>query len=186
MTAEEAAVAVVGALERTGIPYMVVGSLASNLYGIPRSTQDVDIVIQWAPGTLPALTSTLGPRFQLDPQMSFETVTGTTRNIVRVTGTAFTVELFRLSDDPHDQERFARRTRIEYAGHAMCVPSPEDVVITKLRWAVQGARKKDREDATNVIAVQQHRLDWDYVTRWCREHGTLETLEGIRDSLPPI
>lgn len=47
MTAEEAALAVVDALERTGIPYMVVGSLASNLYGTPRSTQDVDIVIQW-------------------------------------------------------------------------------------------------------------------------------------------
>jgi len=36
------------------------------------------------------------------------------------------------------------------------------------------------------MAVQQHRLDWDYVTRWCEEHGTRETLEGIRDSLPSI
>lgn len=186
MTAEEAAVAVVDALERTGVPYMVVGSLASNLYGTPRSTQDADIVIQWAPGTLGALTSALGASFQLDPRTSFETITGTTRNILHATGTGFTVELFRLSDDPHDRERFARRTRIEYAGLPMCVPSAEDVVITKLRWAVQGGRKKDREDATNVIAVQQHRLDWDYVTRWCKEHGTIALLEQIRASIPPV
>ena len=60
------------------------------------------------------------------------------------------------------------------------------MVVTKLRWAVQGGREKDREDATNVMAVQQHALAWDYVRRWFDEHGTLETLEGIRKSLPSI
>ncbi len=113
MTAEEAAIAVVDALERTAIPYMLVGSLASNLYGIPRATQDVDIVVQMTAGSLPALTSALGPGFQLDPQTSFETITGTTRHVVRMAGSAFTVEMFRLSDDPHDQQRFSRRIRIE-------------------------------------------------------------------------
>ena len=32
------------ALQKSGIPYMVGGSLASSLHGIPRSTNDVDIV----------------------------------------------------------------------------------------------------------------------------------------------
>ena len=32
-------------LERLGIPYMVVGSLASAAYGEPRATLDADIVI---------------------------------------------------------------------------------------------------------------------------------------------
>ncbi len=30
--------------DRLGIPYLVGGSLASSLYGIPRATQDVDIM----------------------------------------------------------------------------------------------------------------------------------------------
>ena len=35
---------VVRALDQLDIPYVVGGSLASSIYGIPRATQDVDLV----------------------------------------------------------------------------------------------------------------------------------------------
>jgi D-alanine-D-alanine ligase-like ATP-grasp enzyme len=35
-------------LEQLGIPYLVAGSLASSLHGIPRATQDVDFVARLA------------------------------------------------------------------------------------------------------------------------------------------
>ena len=64
-------------------------------------------------------------------------------------------------------------------------PSAEDVIITKLRWSRAGGRRKDIEDAENVIAVQGERIDWDYVTSWCDRHGTRELLDRVRQSLPP-
>ena len=45
MTADEAVVAVLDAFDVSGLPYMIVGSLASNFHGIPRSTRDADFVI---------------------------------------------------------------------------------------------------------------------------------------------
>lgn len=42
MTPDDAVVAMLRALDAAGIPNMVVGSLASNFHGIPRSTQDAD------------------------------------------------------------------------------------------------------------------------------------------------
>ena len=45
MTADEAAVAVIEALDRARIPFMIVGSLASNFHGIPRATRDADFLI---------------------------------------------------------------------------------------------------------------------------------------------
>jgi hypothetical protein len=42
MNSDEATVAVIDALHALDIPYILVGSLASNLYGIPRSTKDVE------------------------------------------------------------------------------------------------------------------------------------------------
>ena len=52
-----------------------------------------------------AFARTLGPEFEAEPQLSFETNTGTQRQEFRVAGTLFKVEVFRLSEDAHDQER---------------------------------------------------------------------------------
>jgi hypothetical protein len=46
-------------LEAAGIPYMLTGSFASTLFGAPRTTQDIDIVIEPTLGTLEKLLHTL-------------------------------------------------------------------------------------------------------------------------------
>jgi hypothetical protein len=93
---------------------------------------------------------------------------------------AFKVEFFLLSDDPHDRERFARRRRKPLPAREAFVASPEDVVITKLRWSKGGNRKKDIDDVRNVIRAQEKTLDWDYVHRWCDAHGTRALLDRAR------
>ena len=79
MNSEDAAIEVVEALEALAIPYMLVGSFSSNFYGIPRATHDADFVVQLQEGQIRDLMQKLGPAFRLDPQTSFETVTGTNR-----------------------------------------------------------------------------------------------------------
>lgn len=187
MTSDEAVITVVGALNAIDVPYMVTGSLASNMYGISRSTKDADFVLESTQIDFVRFKEHLGPALQLDPQMSFETVTGTTRYIIRKSaGEPFTIELFFLSADTHDQSRFARRRAGELFGQSVWFPAPEDVIVTKLRWSKQGKRTKDVDDVRNVIAVQGDALDWDYIHRWCDEHGTRQLLQQIRDSIPEI
>jgi len=186
VSSEDIVLAVIDALERTQVPYMVVGSLSSNLYGIPRSTKDADVVAQLDPNSIQALMKELGPQFRLDPQLSFETVTATTRYIIDTPERGFRIELFCLSQDPHDRMRFARRRRIVISGRPASAPSPEDVIITKLQWSKLGKRTKDVDDARNVIAVQRDALDWDYIHGWCDQHGTRALLDEIRRSIPPL
>jgi hypothetical protein len=186
MTGDQATMAVIDALNALAIPYMVVGSLSSSYYGIGRSTRDADFVLQLGDQSIHLLLQRLGPSFRLDPQMSFESVTGTIRNVIQVQSIPFEIELFRLSDDPHDQERFQRRLKTSLLGREAFLPTAEDVIITKLRWAQGGQRTKDWEDIRNVIAVQGDRIDWDYVLPWCDRHGTRELLDEIRRSIPPI
>jgi hypothetical protein len=62
------------------------------------------------------------------------------------------------------------------------VPTAEDVIVTKLRWA----RSKDKDDVRDVIAVQGDAIDWDYVHTWTERHGTRGLLDEIRRSIPPI
>jgi hypothetical protein len=125
---------------------------------------------------------TLGPEFVAEPQLSFETNTGTQRQEFGVTGTLFKVEVFRLSSDPHDEERFRRRTPVDVQGHRVFFPTAEDVIIWKLRWA----RSKDRDDVRAVIGVQAGKLDWPYIEGWCERHGTRVLLEEIRRTVPEV
>ena len=45
MKADDVLARIVSALENSNIPYMLTGSLASSIYGTPRATNDIDMVI---------------------------------------------------------------------------------------------------------------------------------------------
>jgi hypothetical protein len=186
MTSEEATAAVIDALNALAVPYMLVGSFSSNYYGIPRSTQDADFVLQLGTTPISDLAQRLAPAFRLDPQMSFETITGTLKYVLQATDGLFLVELFLLSEDAYDRERFTRRRRVRILERDGWIPTAEDVVITKLRWALQAQRPKDRQDVRNVLAVQGERLDWNYIHRWCGQHGTRTLLDEVRSSIPGV
>ena len=180
MTAGESiTLRVAKALEVSGIPFLLSGSFASNYYGIPRPTKDADFVLQAQHAVGSEFARQLGEDLLLDAQLSFETNTGTFRQVVRHKKKTFKVELFLLSQDPHDQARFSRRRAVQLFEQQVWLPSPEDVIITKLRWA----RGKDKDDARDVMAVQQNELDWRYVEDWCRRHGTLPLMAEIRRSI---
>jgi hypothetical protein len=186
MTGNEAMMSVIEALEASSIPYMLVGSFSSNVYGVERSTQDADFVIELIDQTIGELARRLAPLIRVDRQLSFETVTMTKRFVANVADSPFQIEFFLLSEDPHDKERFRRRRQVSLAGREVWLPTVEDVIITKLRWLLLANRSKDRSDARDVIAVQFERIDWDYVYFWCDQHGTRALLDEIRRSIPPI
>jgi predicted nucleotidyltransferase len=182
VTIDEVALRVATALNAAQLPFMLVGGFSSNYHGIPRSTKDADFVVQLSAPLNESFTQILGPDFSAEPQMSFETNTGTQRQEFRVNGTLFKVEIFRLSDDPHDQERFRRRQAVLVKGCPVVFPTAEDVIIWKLRWA----RAKDRDDIRAVMGVQGNKLDWVYIEAWCDRHGTRKLMEEIRRTVPKV
>jgi hypothetical protein len=167
--------------DEVGIAYMLVGSYSSNLYGRPRSTKDADFVIQCDDAAFAQLRQKLGSVLRFDPQMSFETVTGTMRHIAEHPVLSFKVEMFHLSADAHDQMRFGRRKQWDFGGYPAWLPTAEDVVITKLRWSRHGQRQKDVDDVLDVLEVQGEALDFAYIRHWCDQHGTRELFEGLLD-----
>ena len=172
------------ALNALNVPYMLVGSMSSNLYGEPRMTKDADVVVQLGGTSLSLLVEKMGPGFRVDRQMGFETVTGTTRYHIEHVEGEFLIELFELTDDPHNQERFARRREVQFAGIRAYAATAEDVIIQKLRWYKKARRAKDIQDAQNVFGAQAGRLDLAYMQKWCDVHGTQELLgKLIADSI---
>jgi hypothetical protein len=182
VNSDEAVTRFVQALNNLGAPYVIVGSLSSNYYGIARSTEDADFVLHVQSDEINQLARDLPDDFRLNPQVGFETIGGTTRHEFEIAGGGFKIEVFELTDDPFAQERFARRVPGVIAGQNTFYPTPEDVIVQKLRWA----RSKDLDDIRDVISVQASNLDWAYIHRWCDAHGTRAVLDDIRRSIPEI
>lgn len=171
---------VIGALNLAGIPHMLVGAFSRNAYAPPRSTQDADLVVALAGHSLRPVVEALGADFSLASQTGFETNTGTVRDTLVHEDAHFAIELFHLSVDAHDQERFSRRRSTSFDGEPTCIPTPEDVIVTKLRWA----RPKDVADIRDILRfMEPDAIDWHYLHRWTALHGTREALDKILASV---
>ena len=179
MTSEEATIAAIRTLNSFSVPFMIVGSLSSNYYGVARATHDADFVVELGDVSLTQIASKLGPDLRLDPQITFESVTGTTRYRFELTGQDYTIEVFLLSGDAHDRQRFERRVRTDMYGEAVYIPTPEDVIVMKLRWYSIARRRKDRDDIVNMLIVQRDRIDLAYIRSWAEQHGSIAKLEEL-------
>lgn len=185
MNLGEIVVRVTSALDDLQIPYMLTGAVASSAYGLGRGTKDLDVVLELRDDVLAELVRRMGPEFHLEPQIRFESVTGSTCYRVLIENTAFVVELFLRGDEEFARERFRRRMGVHLHGHHVFVPTAEDVVIQKLRWWKLASRPKDHADAVEIAAMMAHELDWAYIRRWCTAHGTLDEAERLRAAAPP-
>ncbi len=187
MTVEELAAAVVDACAVKAVEHMVTGAFATSVYGIPRSTKDVDVVLSLKSGdAIGRVAAELEAVVEFDPQVQFDTLTWG-RRLVGVTRTSppLKVELFELFDDPFVLSQFARKKQLfsKKINRSTWLPTPEDVVVQKLRWG----RSKDLDDARDVLAVQgPETLDMAYIEQWCAQHGTTERLKTALAGIPPM
>lgn len=187
MTIEALAVLVIEACEAEAVDHMLTGAFATSIYGIPRSTKDVDVVLSiTGPNPVERVAKRLEPEVQFDSQIQFDTLTWGRRLV----GSArrpppFKVELFELFDDDFVLEQFRRRRQIHSAqlGRTTWLPTPEDLIVQKLRWG----RSKDIDDARDVLAVQgTDSLDMVYIETWSAAHGTTERLQKALSEIPPL
>jgi len=186
MTFEALAIKVIAAAESAGVEFMSAGAVAAGAYGVPRSTRDVDLLVSvTGEGGLAAMIAKLDPVVQFDAQV-VDTLTWGRRHVgLSRSAPPFKIELFEVFDDPFVQSEFARRQQVfvPVLGRATWLPTPEDVIVQKLRWG----RPKDLEDARDVLAVQSPTaLDMAYIEKWCVQHGTRERLQTALSGIPPL
>jgi hypothetical protein len=177
----EALISLLSVLERLDVPYMVTGSYATNVYGLPRSTKDADVIVEAESDLIFDALDQLRPPLRPNPQLLFETVTATRRWIVEIESSPFVIEVFLLNNHAFDRSRFDRRGKHEFlTGVEAWLPTAEDVIVQKLRWVALNRREKDFSDACNVMMVQARKLDWPYIERWCAELGASDILAEAR------
>lgn len=169
-------------LERLGVSHMVTGSLASSLHGIPRATQDIDLVADLSEKQIEALVDALADAFYVDAGAVREAVRDRTRFNAIHLETVFKVDVYMPTR--------GRRGRIELdrarpyvvsedPERRLVVASAEDTIVQKLRWFRLGDEVSERQwkDALGILRVQGDRLDRDYLREAAEAIGVEDLLD---------
>jgi hypothetical protein len=173
MTVGDVLARLVAALEVQSIPYMVTGSFASALHGQARSTQDIDVVVDPAPGALDRLLDGLSSEaYYVDRDVAREAFTSRGMFNIIDLATGWKVDVIIRKARPFSREEIARRRPGIIDGVSVYVASPEDTVIAKLEWSkAGGGSERQRRDVAEIIATQRATLDRAYIERWVAELG---------------
>lgn len=167
--------------EQLGIRYLVGGSLASSLHGIPRATQDVDLVLEISQDDVAAFVNSLRDDFYLDEEAIRDAIDRRTSFNLIDLRSYFKADVFVARDDEPGRLQMARSHRYSLGdepGQELVVASPEDVIAQKLYWFQLGDRVSERQwqDALGVLKVAGTRLDLEYLRRVSAMLGVAELL----------
>lgn len=176
---EEALTRLLDILDQAAVPYMIVGSFASNLYGVPRATQDADVVVEVTASCLKRLVPLLEQGFYVSEEAAREALAWERSFNVIHYETAFKVDLIIRKNRAYSREEFRRRRRFRVFGRECWFASAEDTILSKLEWAKMGESERQFRDAVAVARVQSGSLDTEYLRRWAQELGVERELDRL-------
>jgi hypothetical protein len=179
MDHNEYVVRLVGNLEAAGIPYMVAGSVGSTFHGEPRTSNDVDVVIDPTPEQLERLVPALAAEHYVSPEAAREALSRRSMFNIIDLGSGWKADLILRKDRPFSREEFSRRRPVSLLSTPVWLASPEDVILSKLEWSKITPSDRQLRDALGVAVNQWSHLDQEYLRRWARELGVEEPLEQL-------
>lgn len=182
MTLAQLVAAALGQLDRSGVPYMVTGSLASSYHGEPRATRDLDIVIDPDPESLERLVAGLvAGGFHVDLHAAIEALRERSQ-FNAIGDDAAKIDFIVRKVRPFSVEEFERRRPADLLGTPGFIASVEDTIVAKLEWAAATESERQLRDVAGMLAVGGEGVDLAYVERWVTALGLNEAWRSVARS----
>ena len=158
-------------LEQAGINYMTTGSVASMLYGLPRFTHDLDLVIAMLPPQIQGLTEAFPlsdfycPPAEILQIENRRPQRGHFNLIHHETG--FKADIYIHRSNELQAWGLSRKRRIELsAGKGIWVAPPEYVIVRKLEYFREGHSEKHLSDIRGMLEVSGDIIDQSAISMW--------------------
>jgi hypothetical protein len=179
MTEQELLMDCLKRLNRAEIAYMVTGSMASNFWGIPRSTHDLDFVIQLPVANMPKLIAAFSDDFLIEEQAVREAYHPPYQFNAIHKLSSLKVDFWLPANTPFEREMFRRRVEKSIFGVPAWFATAEDVILHKLYWNRLTPSERQLRDAAGVFAVSGSQLDREYLVKCAEELGVLTKLDEL-------
>lgn len=173
-------------LAASGIPYMVTGSVACTVYGEPRMTLDVDLVVVLNASTIDAFRG-LFPEaeFYVPPADVLAVEARRERrghfNVIHGASGA-KADLYVAGADPLHRWAMERRRAAAIGGIDVWLAPPEYVILRKLEYYREGGSEKHLRDIAGVLRVSGDTVDRAVLSDWTRRMGLDGTWKGVEDN----
>ncbi|HEX7665504.1 MAG TPA: hypothetical protein VF407_13355 [Polyangiaceae bacterium] len=157
------------AFDAAQVPFMIAGSFASTAHGAPRTTQDLDVVID--PPDLASLdrllTSFQADSYYVDTDAAHDAFRRRSMfNVIDMTS-GWKVDLIIRKQRPFSMSEMNWRTELRVLGVVLLVATAEDTIVAKLEWSREsGGSERQRRDIAGILATNVGTLDRGYLEAW--------------------
>jgi len=167
-------------LENSRIDYMVVGSIATAVYGEPRLTRDLDVVVQVKDQAakifleyFPTSEFYVPPEVVLVQEFSHRGQF----NLLHM-NSGLKIDVVVQKPTAHGVAEFERRRQVEMLPNVKAwIASPEDIIIAKLRYCREGESEKHLRDIRGILA--QTPVDHSYLSGWTQSLHLTEQWQKV-------
>ncbi|WP_337172610.1 hypothetical protein [Gemmatimonas aurantiaca] len=168
-----------------GIEWMVAGGVAAILYGEPRFTQDIDVVVEMQPHDAQRLVAAFPdedfycPPIEVIEEEAQRPVFGHF-NLLHLETDA-RADVYLAGDDALAHRGLAHRRWVRLFDMDIPVAPPEHVILHKLRFRREGASDRHLRDVRTMLRVLGDSVDQHALENEVRALGLLREWEAMRN-----
>ncbi len=145
---------------------MISGSIALNIYTIPRMTRDIDIVVELSDKQVNEFISLFPDSYYDEGVIRDEIKRQGMFNIIDH-ATGFKIDFIIRKESDYHKLAFSRRRKLKELNTELWVISIEDLIIAKIIWIQQFQSEKQMNDTKNLILNPD--IDMPYIISWCQK-----------------
>ena len=179
---EKLLIQVASILDQLKIDYFITGGLARAIWGTPRSTSDIDVVIKILESQVGLLAKALRKISKLgyiDEDTAKEAVRHKGEFNFIDPNSGLKVDFWVAKNNAKSLSEFHRRVLKNVEGTKIYFISPEDLVLNKLEWHKQGGSQVQLEDVKSIIKSSGKNLNMTYL----RKEAIKLEVDGILNEL---
>ncbi len=164
-------------LDENNIPYMISGSIALNIYTIPRMTRDIDIVVELTENRVDEFTDLFPDSYFNKNAFKDEIKKQGMFNIIDHQ-TGFKIDFIIRKESEYFKQAFENRQRISELDTDMWVISLDDLIIAKIIWIQDYKSEKQIMDIENLLINPD--INMEYIKTWCSKMN-LQTFNLLKN-----
>ncbi|HYT18267.1 MAG TPA: hypothetical protein VEO18_08480 [Thermoplasmata archaeon] len=172
-------VAVVKATERSlraaRVEHVFVGALAVSAFGVPRTTTDVGVIVEYGEEDAPRMAESFRRQsFKVRMEDLRDARAEGAHCTVHDTLSAFHVEIAPAAR-PRTKDAIRHFVRVRWRGSMLPIADPEHTIVMKLVYGSD----QDVEDALGIFVRQRKRLRMRRMREFASQQGVLKALRVL-------